>query len=204
MRIPEGRVIYDGDQRQRMFGIVVSGVVKLVNTRPDGRQQIVGLQFPSDFFGRPYSSAPGMFAEAATDLEVCCFSGSAFDDLLAQRRDIERALLQRALKDLDAARDWMFLLGRKTAEEKVASFLAMISDRMSLQIENGQPVSATGHIRLPLSRTEIAECLSLRLETVSRQFAQLRLRGIIETSGRRTFKVRDMAALNVIAKARRS
>ena len=195
IRIPEGRIVYGSDERQRMFGIVVAGVVKLVNARPDGRQQIVGLQFPSDFFGRPYTGAPGLFAEAATDLELCCFSGAAFDNLLAERRDIERALLKRVLLDLDAARDWMFLLGRKTAEEKVASFLAMISDRMNLSCATTQPAMPSGHIRLPLSRTEIADCLSLRLETVSRQFALLKSRGIVETQGRRAFKIRDMSAL---------
>ena len=59
-------------------------------------------------------------------------------------------------------------------------------------------------MRLPLSRTEIAECLSLRLETVSRQFAQLKARGIVETTGRRSFHVRDMAACEATAKAQPS
>ena len=104
-------------------------MIKIVNTRPDGRQQIVGLQFPSDFVGTALYRAPAFSRKRATDLELCCFSGRAFEDLLTAPR-LERALLKRVLQDLDLARDWMFLLGRKTAEEKVASFLAMISDRM--------------------------------------------------------------------------
>jgi CRP/FNR family transcriptional regulator len=194
MRVPEGRVIYGGHHRAKTCSIIVSGVIKLVNTRPDGRHQIVGLQFPSDFVGRPYCDTSNLFAEAATDLELCSFSGKAFEDLLAVHPGLERALLKRIVKDLDAARDWMFVLGRKSAEEKLASFLTLITDRMGA---GGQSVNRDGQhaLRLPLSRTEIAECLSLRLETVSRQFAQLKAQGIVETTGRRLFTVRDMIGL---------
>ena len=198
IRVPEGRVISGGYQRNVTYSTIVAGVVKLVTTRPDGREQIVGLQFPSDFVGRPFSDENNIQAVASTDLDICSFSGAAFEGLLNTNPDIERALLKRILKDLDAARDWMFLLGRKTAEEKVASLLAMITERMT-PAPSAKPVKDTPPsrptLRLPLSRTEIADCLSLRLETISRQFAQLKSRGIVETKGRRNFTVRDMTAL---------
>lgn len=202
MRIPEGRVLYGTADRSKSFTIITSGVVKVINSRPDGRQQIVSLQFPSDFVGRPHAEPCSLIAEAATDLEACSLSGRAFEDLLVAHRDLEHALLMRALHDLDVARDWMFLLGRKSAEEKVASFLAMISERMTAtaMAETGTDTSAA-FMRLPLSRSEIAECLSLRLETVSRQFANLKARGIIETAGRRSFRVHDMAALKSFSDA---
>jgi CRP/FNR family transcriptional regulator len=196
IRMPEGRVISGGFQRNVTYSIIVAGVVKLVTTRPDGREQIVGLQFPADFVGRPFSDNNNVQAVAATDLDVCSFSGAAFEELLNTHPDIERALLKRILLDLDASRDWMFLLGRKTAEEKVASLLAMITERMTPPANkpaNGTEARPT--LRLPLSRTEIADCLSLRLETISRQFALLKSRGIVETKGRRNFTVRDMTAL---------
>ncbi len=128
------------------------------------------------------TKSSNFFAEAATDLELCSFSGRLFEELLTQHPALERALLKRIVADLDAARDWMFMLGRKSAEEKVASFLALISDRIAvsdgpLKAPNGKP-----SLRLPLSRTEIAECLSLRLETVARQFAILKSLGIVETT----------------------
>lgn len=198
VRVQEGRVIAGGPANTKTFSIIVSGVVKLVSTRPDGQRQIVGLQFPSDFVGRPFGEPSSVAAEAATDLELCSFSGQAFEDLLAVHPDLERAVLKRILNDLDASRDWLFLLGRKTAEEKVATFLAMIAERMATvvpDVRRRMGGDAAKTIRSPLSRSEIADCLSLRLETVSRQFALLKSRGIIETTGRRNFIVRDMAAL---------
>lgn len=195
IRIREGRVIYGGDQRSNTMSIIISGVIKIINTRPDGRHQIVGLQFPSEFVGRPFAENSAISAEAATDLELCAFSGRAFEGVLAKHPVLERALLRRTLQDLDSARDWMFLLGLKTAEEKVAGFLSMIVERLSEPDVSLGARDAGQPLRLPLSRTEIAECLSLRLETVSRQFAQLKARRIIETSGRRMFIIRDIETL---------
>lgn len=197
LRMPAGRAIYGASRASRSFAIIISGVVKLVITKPDGRQQIVGLQFPSDFVGRPLSDQPNLSAEAATTLELCCFSGRAFEVLMREHPDLERALLARVLGDLDTSREWAFLLGRTTAQEKVATLLHVIAERMT----RPAPCASLGDrplplsLSLPLSRMEMAECLGLRLETVCRQLTQLKARGIIATSGRRHFEVLDMAAL---------
>lgn len=194
-RIPAGQLIYGGDQKSRTCAIVVSGVVKLINAKPDGRHQIVGLQFAADFLGPPFSRPSGLQAEAATDVELCCFSSSAFEALLSEHTDLERVVLCRTLDDLDMAREWMFILGRRKALEMVASLLYMIARRMLEGTGEGErPVNA-GAFDLPLSRTEIAECLGLRLETVSRQFAVLRQLGLIRTAGARGFEVCDLGGL---------
>ena len=64
------------------FAVIVSGVVKLVRTQHDSRQQIVGLRFPADFLGRPYSTRNPLIAQATTNLELCCFSKDAFETLM--------------------------------------------------------------------------------------------------------------------------
>lgn len=196
MRVSAGRTIYGAAESVRSFAIIISGVVKLVTTKPDGRQQIVGLQFPADFVGRPLADRSSLSAEAATTLELCCFSGRAFEALMAEHPDIEHALLTRTLADLDLARDWAFLLGRTTALEKVATLLQIIAERLA-----GPPACRSPDVprgigfALPLSRMEMAECLGLRFETVCRQLTHLKSRGIIATSGRRQFEVLDMDAL---------
>jgi CRP/FNR family transcriptional regulator len=194
-RIPAGQILYGGPQRLRSFSIIVKGVVKLVNVHPDGRNQIVGLQFPSEFVGRPFAEGAGFMAEAATDLDVCSFSGSAFENLMQLHPDLERTIFQRTLDDLDAAREWMFMIARKTAEERVASLLLMIARKMKDGSQEAKPAEASLEIDLPLSRTEIAECLGLRLETVSRQFAALKSEGVIATGRRRGLRVCDMSEL---------
>jgi CRP/FNR family transcriptional regulator len=194
-RISAGQVLYGGAQRLSSFAIIVSGVVKLVNFHSDGRQQIVGLQFPSDFVGRPFSDGTGLVAEAATDLDVCSFSGPTFEGLMQTHSDLERTILRRTLDDLDAAREWMFMIARKTAEERVASLLVLIARKMTDGLDGNVKAGAEIEVDLPLSRTEIADCLGLRLETVSRQFASLRTEGIIATGRRRGLKVCDLAEL---------
>lgn len=196
VRVPPGRTIYGGAHQPRSFAILLSGVVKLVIAKPDGRHQIVGLQFPSDFVGRPLSDPPNLSAEAATPLELCSFSERAFEALLAEHPDLERALLARIAGDLDTAREWTFLLGRTTAQEKVATLLQIIAERMTqgsgcVHAERPRTIG----LSLPISRMEMAECLGLRLETVSRQLTRLKSHGIIATSGRRRFEILDMDML---------
>lgn len=209
IRMPAGRTIYGASRSSRSFAIIVSGVVKLVVAKPDGRQQIVGLQFPSDFVGRPLTNHQSLSAEAATTLELCSFSGNAFEQLMRDYPDIERALLARVLADLDASREWAFLLGRTTAQEKVATLLYHIAERMMPIPSNSLATSCNGlhapvSLTLPLSRMEMAECLGLRLETVCRQISQLKAQGIIATSGRRHFEILDMAAIRQISENVRS
>src|SRR5690606_30284030 len=98
-------------------------------TLEDGRQQIVGLQFASDFVGRLFGGKAVYIAEAATQVELCCYGRSQFEGLLAEFPMMKQALLQRTLDELDAAREWMVLLGRKSASERVASFILMIAER---------------------------------------------------------------------------
>lgn len=198
-RVPAGQTLYGGPNGSKTFSIIVDGVVKLVNVQPDGGNQIVGLQFPSEFVGRPFGDVTPMLAEAATDLDVCAFSGTAFEGLMQTHPDLERCILKRTLDDLDAARQWMFMIARKTAEERVASLLLLIARKLKGTGEE-HDLSGVVEFNLPLSRTEIAECLGLRLETVSRQFATLKAEGIIATGRRRGLKVCDLDRLTARAR----
>jgi CRP/FNR family transcriptional regulator len=93
---------------------------------------------------------------------------------MIEHPQVERRLLQIASTELAAAQDQMLLLGRKTATERVASFLVRLSDRATARGRAGNPVI------LPMSRAEIGDYLGLTLETVSRTLTQLRNKGAIE------------------------
>src|SRR3546814_19439345 len=97
----------------------------------DGREQIVGVVFPSDFIGRPFGKESPYSVTAMTDGEVCIFNRKSFDEFASAHPDLQHKLLRRTLDELDRARHWMMLLGRKSAEEKVASFLIEMSERLS-------------------------------------------------------------------------
>jgi CRP/FNR family transcriptional regulator len=200
-RIPVGQVIQSEQQEPSWFAVIISGVVKLVKAHQDGRHQIVGLQYPADLVGSPYCEKHSLIAEATTNLELCCFSKSAFENLMREHPSLEHALLRRALDDLDASREWMFLLGSMTAREKVASLLASIAGRFARAGCEGEHEPSFLKFNLPLSRIEIADALGLRVETVSREIRYLKASGVIVTAGRRKITVPDLPVLRAVAQA---
>lgn len=171
---------------------VVEGVATLSKTMEDGRIQMVGLLMPSDFIGRPDRQTIDFDVVAATDLTLCCFQRKPFEKLLVTVPHVSQRLLEIAMDELDAARDWMLLLGRKTAREKIATFVEMMVRR--------QHVDGLGldhePLVLPLTRDEISNYLGLTLETVSRQLNALKKEGVLQFVDRRRFEVIDVAALH--------
>src|SRR5690606_1216466 len=95
--------------------------------------------------------------------------------LMKDSAPLEHRIMMQALRELDEARDWMVTLGRKTAAEKVASFLFMIASHIDPTDEDDLAT-----FDLPLSRSDIADFLGLTIETVSRQISKLKADGVIE------------------------
>lgn len=174
------------------YSNVLSGVVKLTKTLSDGRQQIVGLQFAPDFLGRPFKAESTVTAESATKVELCCFPRGVIERMMADRPELEHLLLQQTLKELDEAREWLVALGRKTAAEKIASFLLMIARNIDPAAEAGGHSAA---FDLPLTRAEIADFLGLTVETVSRQLTRLRRDGVIRIEHARHVVIDDLGRL---------
>ena len=110
---------------------------------------------------------------------------------------IAQRLLQMTLDELDAAREWMLLLGRKTAREKIASLLSIVA-RRDASIRH-RKMRGRLTFDLPLTREAMADYLGLTLETVSRQMSALKRDGVIELEGKRHGTVPDMERLLVEA-----
>ena len=174
------------------YSNVLSGVVKLTKTLADGRQQIVGLQFAPDFLGRPFRAESAITAEAATEVALCSFPKAAIERMIKASPELEHRLFQQTLKELDEARDWMVTLGRRTAQEKVASFLLLIARNID---PNDDPKRRPVSFELPLTRADIADFLGLTIETVSRQITKLRADGVIQVESNRQVTVPDLGRL---------
>jgi len=97
-------MIGDAETVAHYFNIL-SGVVKLTKILPDGRQQMVGLQFAPDFLGQPFRAESRINAEAATDVSLCSFPRPAIERLMKDLPGLEHRLLEQTLKELDEARD---------------------------------------------------------------------------------------------------
>ena len=182
-------IVWRGDGLTHVSS-VVSGIASLSRTLEDGRTQMVGLLLPSDFIGRPGREVVEFDVTAVTDVTLCRFERVPFEELVEDVPHISQRVMEMALDELNAAREWMVLLGRKTAREKIATFLEMVVRRDTLPM-HGQ----TQHT-LPLTREDIANLLGLTLETVSRQLSIMKKNGILSFSDRRSFTITDMAALH--------
>ncbi len=192
-RFEAGQTVVWAADRLEFVGSVVSGVATLSQTMEDGRTQMVGLLFPSDFIGRPGRDIAPFNVTAVADTTICCFRRRPFEQLLFNTPHIGQRLLEMALDELDAAREWMLLLGRKTAREKIASLIAIIARREAALSER-RP-SPGMQVTLPLTREAMADYLGLTLETVSRQISALKREGIVHLEGKRRLIIPDYGRL---------
>jgi CRP/FNR family transcriptional regulator len=195
--VPRGKTLVWEGEDALLVANVIEGVLKLSTSTSDGREQIVGVVYPSDFIGRPFGERSHHSVTALVDSRVCLFPRAAFDRFAHEHPELEHRLLNRALDELDRARRWMLLLGRKSATEKVASFLLEMSNRLA---ETGcadqGPLTS---FDLPLDRQQIGDVLGLTIETVSRQMSALRAAGVIELPGRRSLTILDRPRLEAMA-----
>lgn len=174
-------------------GSVVEGVATLAQTMEDGRRQMVGLLLPSDFLGRPNRARAAYDVVATTDVTLCCFRQKPFQELLSDTPHIGQRLLEMTLDELDAAREWMLLLGRKTAREKIASLLSIVARRDA--VLRSRDMGNEVVFDLPLTREAMADYLGLTLETVSRQISALKRDNVISLKGKRHVTVPDFDLL---------
>lgn len=190
VRRPAGEELMADAMPISTYANVRRGVVKLSKILEDGRQQVVGLQFAPDLLGRPFATESRVSAAAASDVDLCLIPKSVLETAMAQSARLERRIMLQALRELDEAREWMVTLGRKTAAEKVASFLYLIATHEDANEERAD-------FDLPLSRADIADFLGLTIETVSRQLSRLKADGVIGIASHRRITVPDLARLRL-------
>ena len=182
-RYEAGQVlVWAGDQMD-FVGSVVSGMAGLTQQLEDGRTQMVGLLLPSDFLGRPGRRVAAYTVTATSELLLCCFRRKPFERLLIETPRVAGRLLEMTLDELDAARDWLLLLGRKSARDRIASLLVILARREAALIKR-RPEGRIA-VELSLTREAMADYLGLTLETVSRQMSALKREGVIELDGKR-------------------
>ena len=180
---PKGRAILQEGEPNDALYIVVSGSFRLTKHLPDGRRQVTGFLFKGDFCGIMACAASAYSAEALEDSEVCRFPHAYLDEIARNSPGVKDRLIARGQTEYHKAQDHIVLLGRKSAEERVASFIEMIGAIAS----PGNPEASI--IPLSMPRQDIADYLGLRLETLSRTLAMLKEKGALaEISRRRLVK----------------
>ncbi|WP_299822262.1 Crp/Fnr family transcriptional regulator [uncultured Jannaschia sp.] len=192
--VPAGTELVSAGLPVDTYANILSGVVKLTKLLPDGRQQIVGLQFAPDFLGRPFAGSSSVGAVAASTVRLCVFPRAELEDMARQSHPLEHRLYAQSLRELDDAREWMVILGQKSASQKLASFLLLLGTHIDPTVDGFSDV-----IDLPWTRADIADFLGLTIETVSRQLTRLRNAEIISIEKNRHVTVLNYPALTTEA-----
>ncbi|MFT4120394.1 helix-turn-helix domain-containing protein [Bradyrhizobium sp.] len=189
-----GETVFSEEDTTTSFYNVLEGVMRLYKLLPDGRRQIVGFALPGDFLGMNISGRHNFSADAIGAVTVCQFAKASFGRFIEDRPHLLRRINELAIRELSQARDHMVLLGRRSAEEKVATFLLGWRERL-LALKR-----ASDRVPLPMSRQDIADYLGLTIETVSRTFTKLERHGAIEII-QGGISLRDAALVEALAAA---
>lgn len=189
---PHQPIIDEGEPADYLFN-VTGGAVKLYKLLPDGRRQITGFLFDGDFLGIAMNERYAYSAEAIDKVCLCRFPRRKLEGLLDEFPRLEKRLLGMASNELVQAQDQILLLGRKTAQEKIVSFLLSLSNRAVRRGDDPSPIG------LPMGRADIADYLGLTTETVSRTITHLKRDGYIRLLQGSKVELPDLAALRDLA-----
>jgi len=164
---------------------VIRGAVRTYKLLTDGRRQIGAFILAGDVFGLDPGSSHRLTAEAIADTTVRLVKRRSLEVAAGSNVKVAHHLWTMTAGDLRHAEDHMLLLGRKTAVERVATFL----------LEMDRRLAKTGMMALPMCRRDIGDYLGLTLETVSRALSQLSDQGILVFSSARQIVLRDRRKL---------
>lgn len=185
-------VFWEGDEAQHVFE-VVSGVLRVYKILSDGRRVITGFMYPGDLIGVSLKDRYLYTAEAVTRIQVRRFARQRFQEEINRSPELRPQLFARLCDEMAAAQEQMVLLARKSAEERVCSFLLNIAQR--LQSDR----SSLAIVEVPMTRLDMADYIGLTIETVSRIMTRLTSRGVIAPSGRHAIVVRKRDKLTALA-----
>lgn len=176
--LPAGKLFMEEGEPAQYFYNVNSGTVRLFKSLPDGRRQITGFASAGHFIGLASKNKNVVSAETVDAVQICRFSRTALASILSEYPVLERKLLDLAIHELALNQQQLLLLGRKTALERIATFLLSWWQRQET-CGSALPLTNTKLV-LPLSRTDLADYLGLTIETVSRSLSTLKKDGLIE------------------------
>lgn len=173
-------ILNEGEPNDSLY-VVLRGSFRLSKLLEDGRRQVTGFIFQGDFLGVRPTEQSAYTAEALEDSLVCCFPHRFLDEAAETSPGVKDRLIAKGQTEYHKAQDHIVLLGKKTAEERVASFMKTLAEAVG--VERGG-----GYMEAPfaMSRQDIADYLGLRLETLSRTLSALKKKGFIDSVTRKS------------------
>lgn len=175
---------------------VKSGSFRSFMADSDGFEQTVGFYLPGEIMGLD-ALQHGRFSCSVVALEtatVCEVPVARLQELCTEIPGLQMQMMRILGKKIASDHDQIVLLGHRSAKERVATFLLMLSRRYGALGFSGTAFN------LSMRRQDIANFLGLTIETVSRQLADLNRQGIIRIR-QRNVEINDLALLTLIVES---
>jgi CRP/FNR family nitrogen fixation transcriptional regulator len=185
-------IFNEGDAARHVYK-VIGGAIRTCRVLVDGRRQIAGFYLPGDFFGLEWQGEHGFAAEAIDDAVVVSYPRSQLELAAETQPGVQKLLMSLLSQRLSATQNHVVMLGRQTAQERLAWFLLRLVRRTG-----GNP-----NLELPMSRLDIADYLGLTIETVSRGISQFKRKNLISVTGAHHVALLDVASLEALASGER-
>lgn len=192
VRFEKGDVLFNKGQSSSHLYALTAGIVKISCTTSDGREQIIGISSAGNLLVGLQSINDESYeysAIAATDGVACKISHRAMLTRMRERTDLSMSLVNALNAQLAHSRQLMRVMGHKCAAAKIASFISLMVPHQGRRNK---------HFKLPFSRMEMASMLGLSEETVCRQMAKLRRKGVIHAP-RGRIEILDWKQLRTVA-----
>ncbi len=188
--IQAGSHLFREDHQGKAIFAIRSGALKSYQVAKDGTEHVLGFHLPGELVGFDYlaDDSHHCSAMALVTSSVCELPMSNIDRLCGDIPGLQRQLIRIMSGEMNADRDLLFMLARKSAEERLASFLLSLSSRYQKRGLSG------AEFILPMSRTDIASYLGLTTETVSRLFSHFQEQGLLAVE-RKSIIIRDIERL---------
>jgi len=183
----DAEIIYTQGSPARLLCIVNSGAVKIFKTSPDGKEQVLRILGPGDFFGEAVlfsEQTRTASAQALGPTRVCQLDKARAEEIIQRHPAIARKLIAALNRRLIQAEEQIEYLGTRTTLQRVARLVA------DLAREQG-----SNTITLPLSREGLASLTGMAVENFSRKLSELTAQGLITPRGRRKIIIEDLEGL---------
>jgi CRP/FNR family transcriptional regulator, anaerobic regulatory protein len=191
--VKRGETIMAAGDDNLACATLISGALKIARYDCEGTEQILSLVHPAGFVGEMFASVAHHDVVALADSRLCVFSRTEYEAAVAEFPALATALLRRSASDLFETRSLIDLMGRRSAEVRVAGLIDAFAKAAS-----DSPCHPASNFELPLTRGEMAALLGLTIETVSRQLSRLEKQGLIKRQGARGIEIRDAPALHAL------
>ena len=185
---PKSTIFMEGDGADTVFE-VIEGVVILYKLLIDGRRQVTGFVYPGELFGLSGRETYSYSAQSTGKVRLLTIARRRFENACSDEPKLEKRLFDVVGEDLRRAQEHILLLGRKSAKEKLCSFLLTFAQQMAARADSIDVV------HLPMTRGDIADFLGLTIETVCRTIADLKAQRIIKLRSTEDVEILDMVAL---------